>query len=252
MKKKHEEEHENVERWLLTYSDLITLMMAFFVILFAMAQVDAAKFKTLSQSLSMAFGAHGGSGGTNMLTNFQGARVAPPSISVMSEDSQFNDVMKLIREYTNQAGISKSVQASIQERGLVLNLADTVLFESGKADLSPRAQAILDHLAEIIFSTGRMIRVEGHTDNIPINTARYRSNWQLSTDRATNVIMYWISKYPDAGPRLSAGGYGEFRPIATNQTAEGRTKNRRVEIVLLRQETADKEPGAKPAEAPAR
>ncbi len=246
MKKKQEEEHDNIERWLLTYSDLITLMMAFFTILFAMAQVDAAKFKTLSQSLSMAFGAKGASGGSNMLTNFQGTGVKPPSISIMTENNQFNDVMKLIQQYTSKAGISKSVQASIQERGLVLNLADTVLFESGKADLSPRAQAILDHLAAILFSTGRMIRVEGHTDNVPINTARYRSNWQLSTDRATNVIMYWISKHPDVGPRLSAGGYGEFRPIASNQTPEGKTKNRRVEIVLLRQDSAAEEPEAPP------
>jgi chemotaxis protein MotB len=91
-----------------------------------------------------------------------------------------------------------------------------------------------------------MIRVEGHTDNLPINTARYQSNWQLSTDRATNVIMYWISKHQEEAPQLSAAGYGEFRPIATNGTPLGRALNRRVEIVVLREEAAKKEPQLPP------
>lgn len=240
-KKQHEEEHENIERWLLTYSDLITLMMAFFCILFAMAQVDAHKFKVLSQSLSMAFNSVGGSGGKNVITDFQGTGINP---STGMEESQLKSVMTLIRKYTDKEGITQKVQATIEERGLVLNLADSVLYESGKADLAPKAEEILDHLAAILFSTNRMIRVEGHTDNIPINTARYRSNWQLSTDRSTNVIMYWIRKHPDAAPLLSAAGYGEFRPIASNSTAEGRLRNRRVEIVLLRQSVAQKEPHA--------
>ncbi len=240
-KKKHAEEPENTERWLLTYSDLITLLMAFFTILFAMAQVDAAKFKVLSQSLASAF-SHGNSGGASMLTDFRGAGAGPTKISVMTEDKEFSAVIQSIRKYTDQSGLSKGIQTSIQGRGLVVNLSDTVLFQSGKADLNSHAQDILDHLGELLFVSDKAILVEGHTDNIPINTARYRSNWQLSTDRATNVIMYWISKRPEVGPRLSAAGYGEHRPIASNGSLEGRAKNRRVDIVLLRDSTSEKEP----------
>jgi chemotaxis protein MotB len=241
-KKKHIEEPENTERWLLTYSDLITLLMAFFTIMFAMAQVDADKFKTLSQSLFLAF-SHGDSGGgANMLTDFQGTGAGPTKISIMTEDKEFGSVIQSIRKYTDGAGLSKAIQTSIQERGLVVNLSDTVLFESGKADLSSHAQEILDHLGELLFVSGKAILVEGHTDNVPINTARYRSNWQLSTDRATNVIMYWISKWPEVGARLSAAGYGEHRPIASNGSLEGRAKNRRVDIVLLREAASEKEP----------
>lgn len=238
MKKKKEEEHENAERWLLSYADFITLLMAFFMILFSMASVDANKFKVLAQSLSLAFGAGSGKGGGggNMLSNFNGGGISPPTplqIKV-SENSEFNSMIKLINQYSKEQGLEKSIHSSITERGLVINLADTVLFGSGKADLSEHSKEILDRLGAILFKSGRMVRVEGHTDNVPIHTVRYQSNWQLSTDRATNVIMYWISKYPEQAPKLSAAGYGQYRPIASNETVTGQALNRRVEIVVLR------------------
>ena len=236
MKKKKAEEHENAERWLLSYADFMTLLMAFFVILYSMAQVDASKFKALSQSLSIAFGNGKGGNGGNMLSNFSGGGLTPqaPMQIKVNENSEFNSMIKLLNEYSKEKGLEKSIHSSITERGLVINLADTVLFASGSADLSVHSREILDHLGEILFKSGRQVRVEGHTDNIPIHTARYQSNWQLSTDRATNVIMYWISKYPAQAPRLSAAGYGEYRPIAPNTTPVGQALNRRVEIVVLR------------------
>lgn len=243
-KKKHEEGHENQERWLLTYADLITLLCAFFVILFAMASVDASKFKVLAQSMSMAFGSAKG-GGENIITNFQGAGVSPvsanPDLVRLRENKEFEKIVKLIKNYADQNNLTKSVKTSITERGLVINLSDNVLFESGRAELSPRAMEVLDRLAEMFFKAGRYIRVEGHTDDVPIRTYKYESNWQLSTDRATNVIMYWLSKHPEMAPRFSAAGYGEHHPRATNATPEGRALNRRVEIVLLRESVAKRE-----------
>jgi chemotaxis protein MotB len=101
---------------------------------------------------------------------------------------------------------------------------------------------LLERIAEIIGPSNRLIRVEGHTDDVPISTPRYRSNWQLSTDRATNVIMFWISKHPEMNSRLSAAGYGEFHPVTSNVTPEGRARNRRVDIVVLREQQAKLEP----------
>lgn len=248
MKKKHEEEPENAERWLLTYADLITLLMAFFTIMYAMSNADIAKFKQLAASVSMAFGSGGGSGGTNMLTNYSGAGVRPQSDSFIKlrENNEYKSMVKLIKEYAAKQGLSKKVDAKITERGLVVNLADSVLFESGSAELSPKSREILDRLADILFKTNRQLRVEGYTDNVPIRTARYQSNWQLSTDRATSVIMYWLSKHPEQAANLSAAGYGQYRPVASNNTAEGRALNRRVDLVIMRELGARKEPAANP------
>jgi chemotaxis protein MotB len=239
-KRNQEAEHDNTERWLLTYSDLITLMMAFFVILFAMASVDATKFKTLSSSLAMAFSTGGSGHGSNMISDYSGTGFK--DMVSLSENDELTSLVKKIQAYAQKQGISKSIHTEISDRGLVINLADSVLFDSGKAALDPPAMGILDKMAELLLVSGKTIRVEGHTDNIPIHNGRYLSNWQLSTDRAVSVIMYWISKNPQVADRLSAGGYGEFRPIATNATSEGRALNRRVDIVVLRSAAAKQEP----------
>jgi chemotaxis protein MotB len=235
MRKKQEEEVENSERWMLTYLDMITLLFVLFVVLYSMANVNMSKFKALASSMSMAFG----SGGKNLITSNGGGGNGIDSQSTafinVRENNEFKSMVKLVKEYAAKQGISKKLDAKITERGLVVNLADSLLFESGSAGLSTKAQEILDRLADIIFATKKQIRVEGHTDNMPIHNAQYQSNWQLSTDRATNVIMYWISKYPDQASNLSAAGYGEFKPIASNGTPEGRTLNRRVDLVILRE-----------------
>lgn len=234
MRKKQEEaEVENSERWTLTYLDMITLLFVLFVVLYSMANVNMTKFKALATSMSMAFG----SGGKNMISSNGGGGTGMSNTSFISvrENNEFKSMVKLVKEYAAKQGITKKLDAKITERGLVVNLADSLLFQSGSAGLSPKAKEILDRLADIIFATKKQIRVEGHTDNVPIHTARYESNWQLSTDRATNVIIYWISKYPNQAANLSAAGFGQFKPIASNDTPEGRTLNRRVDLVILRE-----------------
>lgn len=233
MRKKQEEaEVENSERWTLTYLDMITLLFVLFVVLYSMANVNMTKFKALATSMSMAFG----SGGKNMISsNGGGTGMSNTSFITVRENNEFKSMVKLVKEYAAKQGITKKLDAKITSRGLVVNLADSLLFQSGSAGLSPKAKEILDRLADIIFATKKQIRVEGHTDNVPIHTARYESNWQLSTDRATNVIIYWISKSPAQAVNLSAAGYGEFKPIASNDTPDGRTLNRRVDLVILRE-----------------
>lgn len=238
MRKKEEEAPENVERWMLTYLDMITLLMAFFCILFAFSQVDAVKFKQVAQSMSLSFGTGGSGVGTNMITNYSGTGFQMTnSLVTIRQNNNFKEMIKLLRDYAEKQGLSKSIDFKITERGLEINLSDNVLFESGKADLSARSREILDEIGKRVLENNNSqdIQVEGYTDNVPIRTAKYQSNWQLSTDRATNVIMYWISKYPDKAGLLSAAGYGEYRPMFSNETEEGRSKNRRIKIIALRQ-----------------
>jgi chemotaxis protein MotB len=247
MKRHEAEEPENSDRWTLTYLDMITLLFVLFVVLYSMANVNINKFKALSTSMSMAFGS---SGGKNLMsTSSSSSEMINQSTSFINvrDNNEFKSMIKLVREYAAKQGISKKLDAKITERGLVVNLEDSLLFQSGSAELSSKALEILDRLADILFATKKQIRVEGHTDNMPIHTDRYQSNWQLSTDRATNVVIYWISKYPAQAENMSAAGYGQFKPIASNDTAEGRTLNRRVDLVILRETASRAEPVPEPS-----
>lgn len=237
MRKKEEEAPENVERWMLTYLDMITLLMAFFCILFAFSQVDAVKFKQVAQSMSLSFGTGGSGVGSNMITNFSGTGFQMTnSLITLRQNNHYKEMIKLLMEYAQKQGMANSVKVKITDRGLEMDLSDNVLFESGSAELSPKALRVLDEFGKIYLenNSNQDIQVEGHTDNVPIRTAKYQSNWQLSTERATNVIMYWISKYPKKAELLSAAGYGEYRPLYSNNTEEGRSKNRRIRIIMLR------------------
>ncbi|MCL6591344.1 MAG: flagellar motor protein MotB [Firmicutes bacterium] len=234
-RKKEPEEPENVERWMLTYLDMITLLMAFFCILFAFAQVDAVKFKQVAQSMNISFGS--GGGGQNALTNYYGSglsNMSDAALLKLRQNSEYQAMIKMLREYAARQGLSNKIKTQITERGLRVDFLESVLFQSGSAELSEKARALLDVTGAILLSNNYYIRVEGHTDNVPIHTERYQTNWQLSTDRATSVIMYWISKYPEKQKFLSASGYGEFHPIDSNSTPEGRAKNRRIEVYVLR------------------
>ncbi|OFW36034.1 MAG: hypothetical protein A2074_08125 [Candidatus Aquicultor primus] len=254
-----------MERWLITYADLITLLLAFFVIMYAMSSVDATKYAMMAKSLEVALGME--KTGQGLVSSMSGqqpgetgsksqkdaaSKKNDPASKVAAlvemkeakENRELTYMMKRIKEYTDEKKIVGSLSTTTDGRGLVVNLSDSVLFESGKADLSPKAKEILDAIADILLDSEKHIKVEGHTDNVPIRNERYPSNWQLSTDRATNVIMYWIEKHPEASGRLSAAGYGEHRAIAKNDTVAGRAKNRRVDIIALRDSIAKGEPSS--------
>ncbi len=231
-----EENSPGIERWLLTYSDLITLMMAFFTLLYATANIDAQRFKALSQSLTIAF--KQGGGGNNPLTAYRGKKDSPDNgtgVSAGSGDTRpWARLKDKLNEYVNRHGLAKLTRIAFEQRGLVISLSDSALFQSGSAELSDQTRKILDGLGTILFASGKTIRVEGYTDDMPIHNSRYQSNWQLSTDRATSVIMYWIAKNPGLESRFTAIGYSQYHPVASNLNAAGRAQNRRVEIVLLK------------------
>jgi chemotaxis protein MotB len=275
-------EHENDERWLLTYADMITLLMALFMVLFSISSVNISKYQTLQQSLKAAFSGSILPGGRSIIQsgsqsttahtpataeipslvplNPVAAAKANPSIASSKASSSaaslnskqleaaLNSMSAALREqaslaslkqkldaYAREHGLSHDVQTVIDRRGLVVRvLTDQLLFASGQATLQPAGFPLLTEVAQLLnVDKSHPITVEGHTDNVPISSSQYPSNWELSTDRATTVVRYLIAKDVNR-ERLGAVGYADLHPLASNATAAGRAKNRRVEIVLQR------------------
>lgn len=236
--------HASSERWLLTYADLITLLLAFFIILYAMSKSDYHKVSDLSRSMSSAF--HATSGGSKDVMPPADPNVLPGGFSVLPESAQMMQMQELVEKKIikeNGKDAMKDVTTTVNERGLVISLASSAFFESGDATLRPETIGVLKSVAALLNAAGKNIMIEGHTDNTPIHTAMYPSNWELSTARATSVVKWLITTYHLPPDRLSAAGYGEYHPLVANTTPENRTKNRRVDIVILRSDLRGQRPG---------
>jgi len=246
-KKKKHEEHENLERWLVSYADFITLLFATFVVLYALSQLDLAKFKLLKVSIQDAF--------SNTLIQGKGAEKEVFESSgkdVLNESKQGDDVhilppiapnlepkqMEKVKEEMEKSiekGELKGVGVKMESRGLVITLMNSVFFDSGNAAVNPESAKILDKVAFLIKKNfpSNQISVEGHTDNTPSNSTLYPSNWELSSARASSVVRYLISRFKMSKNLFLAVGYAEVKPVSLNDTEPGRQKNRRVEVVIL-------------------
>ena len=215
--------------WQTTYGDMVTLLLTFFVLLYSFSTVDAQKFMSLALALQGALG---------VLPGGQTVSVAPQPISrdgspSREELQQIQAIFEQMQRLVAQGELSGTVELIQEERGLVVRFAERAFFDLGKAELRPDTLSVLERIAEVLWPLPNHVRVEGHTDNLPIRTERFPSNWELSTARATSVIRYLIEEQQLDPERLSAAGYGEYRPIDTNDTAEGRARNRRVDLVIL-------------------
>jgi chemotaxis protein MotB len=248
-KQKHHE-HPNHERWLVSYADFITLLFAFFVVMYAMSQVDVKKMGRLSKAMQSAFDTRVFDAGSKKLNLAEGIPegAAEPkimeSISPLVSPSQptFDKLQKKIENKLVQERFQDKVKFKQDKRGLVISLVEAGFFNPGEAEIKGSSLKIVDSIAQSILPIRNQIRVEGHTDNTPIHNNRFPSNWELSTARATNVIAYLTYNYAFSPLRLSAAGYGEFRPVASNNQAEGRAANRRVDIVILNEAAERQEP----------
>ena len=229
-------EKENAERWLLTYADLITLLLVLFIVLYSMAQVDVKKFEGLSQSLSIVFGGIGRAG------VLEGGRSVIPGHMQFKEKLNMQNTQERVRHLIASMGLQGKVTATYEERGLVISIKDSVLFLSGSADVLDNAQIIIARVGQILGKMPNSIRVEGHTDNDYIHNERFFSNLELSTSRATSVLQYLIARCGIEPNRLSAAGYGEYKPHVPNTSPENKAQNRRVDIVLLNSEFSKFEP----------
>ncbi len=258
-----EEEHENEERWLLTYADMITLLMVLFIVLFAISSVNTSKFEQLSKSLAEAISGKIVQGGPNLqesgaTESTEQSTPEPPVPAIQpvikaestssgkgetqqersaaqKEEEDFRKLKAQIDQYAREHGLQSELQTTVARRGLVIRLlTDRVLFASGQAELAPASNELLTAIARLLVTEVRHpIVVEGHTDNRPINSARFPTNWELSTSRATSVVRFFI-RHDVAPRRLQAAGAGAQRSIASNSNESGRSRNRRVEIVLVR------------------
>jgi len=250
-----------MERWLLTYSDMITLLLALFIVLWSISSVNISKFAALKASLQQALSGKvipgssalldGGPSpldpqGTQVPTIQQEslnikASITTQIVSALKQQdlSNLEQVERQVEEYAKTHGLEGKLTTSIDERGLVIRiLTDDLLFASGQATLSPASAPLIAHVAHLLTENDLRndVRVEGNTDNLPISTARFHSNWDLSAARATAVLDALVADGVQQ-TRLSLAGYGAERPIASNATAEGRTRNRRVDVVVLRRST---------------
>jgi chemotaxis protein MotB len=248
-RRNHEEEHENEDRWLLTYADMITLLMVLFIVLFSIGQVDLKKFEQLRSGLASSFGTSqtvaldGGTGvldaGSSPLDSETAQQILDQQQAAQAEaQRQLQEAADKVKETLAGQGLGDKVTFRFEDRGLVLQIVtDDVLFDLGKADLRPEGKAVLDGLASALKQVPNNIAVEGHTDNRPISGFPFGSNWELSTYRATSVLRYLVEQKGLDAKRVSAAGFGEQRPLQPNDTPANQAKNRRVEIVVLRPAT---------------
>lgn len=218
----------------------MTQILIFFALLFALSSVDIKKFDMYISSLQGSLGIIQGGQTLEKGEFIESGEVGQFLVSA-EEQRQFERLEEDVRDIINKNNL-KGVQVELDERGLVIRFVEGVLFDSGKADLKKQARAVLDKIAPILKQSKRQIRVEGHTDNVPIHTRQFPSNWELSTARAVNVVRYFIEKHNLSPYTISAAGYGEYRPVAPNDTDKHRALNRRVDIVILKSISEHEEP----------
>jgi chemotaxis protein MotB len=235
------------DRWLLSYADFITLLFALFATLYASSTVDANKLATMAQGLQHAFdlptakrpGISAGGDG-----------VLPAGRGIVG-DAEVDARTEILRELSEDLRLGR-LELSEDPRGLVLSIPEANAFPTATADLSPLAQGAVTRLAAVLTRLPNAVRVEGHTDDVPIHTARFMSNWDLSAARAIRVVELLIQRGPMAPDRLSAAGYGEYHPRVANESAAARAQNRRVDVVILSPSTRAAEEPASPGIQPNR
>ncbi|WP_341476728.1 flagellar motor protein MotB [Tetzosporium hominis] len=264
-KKKHDEHID--ESWLIPYADILTLLLALFIVLFASSQIDQKKFEAVAESFASELDGGTGILDSNSPTDMEddGTSSQIPSIidqevekddtetepgaggdsdveidatelyTAAQDQKELEQMQQAFQEFAEENGIEARVTTELDNRGLVVKLREGVLYESGSADLNGDAAKLAREISQMFESeVPRTIYIEGHTDNVPTNQSEYPTNWELSSARAIN-FMKIILENSELDPRkFSATGYGEYRPIASNDTAQGKAENRRVEIVISR------------------
>lgn len=257
----HNQNHIN--RWIVSYADFITMLLALFMVMYALSQLDISNLKDFSQSVGNEFEVPVNSkeapdyisyGQKKFLLNIFNTTETSVSFNDVDVSNQSDEITGLKNQLTNiEKTINKEaiefenikslielkfantdgVSVTRESRGLLIRLNDKIFFDTGSAIIKEKSLTVLDKLAGILKDIDNPVKIEGHTDNVPIKTVKYPSNWELSTARSTNIIKYLVEKHNIVPQRLSAVGYGEYMPIQKNSSAEGRAANRRVDIVVL-------------------
>lgn len=261
------------ERWLVSYADFITLLFAFFVVLYSSSQVDKRKVGRLALAIQVAFQELGVFDTSNTKIPLSESEAIPfTSIQAVENVQRTGDMERFVQPMKGvlspaaanaslsdlQAQLEKALAPEIKDRfvdvqmrkeGVVVSLREMGFYDSGSATMLPSAMNAVDRLAAVVAPRNENLRIEGHTDNVPIHNAHFPSNWELSTARATELVQLFIYRYHIMPSRLSAAGYAEFHPAADNSTAEGRSHNRRIDIVVLNPVLVERSPILSPGPA---
>lgn len=244
-RKKKPEEHENLERWLVSYADFITLMFAFFVVMYSLSSLNEGKYRVLSESLMMAFQNPSAlikqkpevAAGQRLIIQQQAAVVRRPMPDARMRQQELklksiaNDVMKVLDPLVKEGQVKITQSA----RGVAIEINASVLFRSGEAKLAPESIKVLTAVGQVLTEVDNPIQVEGYTDDVPIKSPVFPSNWELSAARASSVVRLFEENGVNP-ERLVAVGYGENHPVESNDTPEGRSRNRRVTVMILNEE----------------
>jgi len=233
-------DHDNHERWLISYADFVTLLFAFFVVMYSISSVNEGKYKTFSNSLSIAFASRPGSASTGIAPNQQEqmlkALVDNRTARMGEQQRKIQERMKKLESGISQVMLSMINQGLVgisqSKRGVVIDISASSLFKTGDATLQPEVLDVLQQVAAVLSREDQSIEVEGHTDDVPIKTAQFPSNWELSSARASSVTRMLIDNGVQT-KRLAVVGLAENQPLAPNDSSENRARNRRVTITIL-------------------
>ena len=233
--------NDYINRWVISYADFVTMLLALFMVMFATNSMGEMKVKDVNKSIQKVFAAKTIEQNEMPEEISELAPVKQPTEGVLENTGKsildggdgILDTQQLVEQIQKEMDIDTPVKVIKSDRGVVIRLNDTMLFDPGSAIIKPQAKITLDKIAKTLEKFRNPILIEGHTDSMPIQNERFPSNWELSTARATNIIKYLTKVHSFPPGRLSAVGYGEYMPIEKNTTPQGRAKNRRVDIIVL-------------------
>lgn len=228
---KEPESESGSPAWMTTFGDMMTLLLTFFVLLYSMSSIDVAKFEQAMGSLQGHLGVLSGGRAISTQQSLDRGDIGQNFTPITSR--VLRRAMAEVEAFVEEEEIGQDVSTEMTQRGLVIRFTGQLLFDMGEANIRSDGEEVLIKVSQIIKEVPNDVLVEGHTDNLPINTSEYPSNWELSTARSTRVIRYFIENENIDPDRLSASGYSEYQPLRPNDTSENRAENRRVEIVLL-------------------
>lgn len=228
-RKRRKPDDINPNAWMDTYADTITLLLTFFILLYSFSTTDNEKLRLIAAALK------GQVNGVPMKLEDVPDITDQDIEQGIGEKSPYQILLEDIQEIIDKNGLTETVKIREEDAGVVLQLSESILFDLGKSDLKADSTPILEVISGLIPSIENEIMVQGHTDNIPISSGTYESNWELSTSRAVNVVKYFIETKGFDPTRFSATGYGEYRPLVDNTTEENRAINRRVDILIVQQ-----------------
>lgn len=235
-RKRQKKVEEGSPAWMTTYSDLMTLLLVFFVLLFSFSVLNQQKFQLFLASYQ---GMGILDGGVSSIVETEAAPQTypenfetPEAAAALARTRELMETYMTVKNFLTDSGLNSIVEVRYEERGIALDIKERILFDSGKADLKPEARRLLDKLAELFSRIPNEVHVEGHTDNRPIHTIEFPSNWELSTARAARVARYFIEEHRLKPERFVVVGYGEYRPLYPNDTPEHMAENRRVVLLI--------------------